>query len=32
MSLVKTTKCQARGEMEIGRFISCTKNSIGVYR
>ena len=38
MSLVKTTKCQARGEIcqilfgtELVVFISCSKNSIGVY-
>ena len=29
MSLIKTTKCQARGE--IWKFIACSKNSIGVY-
>ena len=32
MSLIKTTKCQARGEIwKSVVFISCSKNSIGVY-
>ena len=33
MSLIKTTKCQAGGEIwKLGFLFFCSKNSIGVYQ